>query len=423
MRLSWLASGLAALVVLASCGGGDTGVAYNTSGGDGVGSGGTGSYTSGTISGLGSIVVNGVRYDVSQARVTDDRPAGVTPYSADDLTIGMTVEVTAGTATPSTTPGGLPTASAAQVRFASALVGRVEVVPSSACSCLTVAGQLVRYSATTNMPLSLSASDRVEVFGRPDLSSRQLVASRIVVVTDARFDKLQGWVQASGLNTSAKTVSVYGPTNTPSSGAPLVLSYSSDTQVAALQNLGSHGRAVRVWFNADHVLQGAVVVDQPLVTDEEEARQSGLVTSAPDADGLMAVNGTWVRLASTIGSSTRAALAVGAHVLVEGRLVAGVLEVNEVHLGGVDGDDDEEENEIEVHGQPKNVVAIGSGQATMQVQHDQQLISVIFNLSVAPALSELRQMTCIEVGSQGYDGQGRLVATRVKEDSSCHNDD
>ena len=48
---------------LAGCGGGGLDIA-------GISSGGTGSFTSGSISGLGSIIVNGIRYDDSSASVS-----------------------------------------------------------------------------------------------------------------------------------------------------------------------------------------------------------------------------------------------------------------------------------------------------------------------------------------------------------------
>ena len=59
--------------VLAACGGGGGGVA-------GISTGGTGSFSSGTVRGFGSIIVNGVRYDDSRASVFGDD--GVTALAA-----------------------------------------------------------------------------------------------------------------------------------------------------------------------------------------------------------------------------------------------------------------------------------------------------------------------------------------------------
>jgi hypothetical protein len=61
--------------------------------GGGVGSGGTGTYASGAITGFGSIIVNDVRYDDSAATILDDDDA---PRSSSELRLGMTVQIDAG---------------------------------------------------------------------------------------------------------------------------------------------------------------------------------------------------------------------------------------------------------------------------------------------------------------------------------------
>ena len=112
-RRRLLATGAAsAALALFGCGGG---------GGDslaGVGSGGTGSFASGPIRGFGSIIVGGVRYDDSAARIATD--AGATASSA-DLRLGMMVEVNGGDiATDALTGQRRAAASTISVRFAPA---------------------------------------------------------------------------------------------------------------------------------------------------------------------------------------------------------------------------------------------------------------------------------------------------------------
>ena len=400
-----LASGLSLLI---SCGGG-TGVASSTSGsGSGVGSGGTGSYTIGDISGLGSIIVNGVRYDVSQAQVIDD--AGTT-QSASVLALGMTVELTSGSVTTSS-DGTSKTASAAQVRYASALVGPVEVAPDSGCSCMTVLGQTVRYSTTSVMPTDLVAGDVVEVYGQSNLYARALVATRIDRVTDSRPYKLVGVVQGqSGLNTSARLLTVQGPT------ATMTVTYSTDSQVSALSLGDDDPLSVRVWVsrtvdaNARHALQ-QVDASRALVTERDEASLGGLVTQALDSSGRIGIQGVLVQLASTASSEVRtaaAALAIGDRVLVEGALVGGTLQVTEIHTGSGDDDDD-----IELHGAPSAYTDLGNGQATMVVRE----VTVLFTISDAPA--NVASQSCVEVKGQSFDSQGRLLATQIEVESSCH---
>lgn len=62
--LPWLVVGFCTLALLISCGGGG-----------GVGSGGTGATASGTVTGFGSIIVDGVRFDDSKASVSIERSA------------------------------------------------------------------------------------------------------------------------------------------------------------------------------------------------------------------------------------------------------------------------------------------------------------------------------------------------------------
>ncbi|MEZ5738630.1 MAG: hypothetical protein R3E68_03630 [Burkholderiaceae bacterium] len=80
------ASFLLAAFLLAGCGGGSEVL--------GPGSGGTGTSVTttavGPISGFGSVIVNGVRYDDSLARVSDERG---TTLSRSQLRLGMMVQI------------------------------------------------------------------------------------------------------------------------------------------------------------------------------------------------------------------------------------------------------------------------------------------------------------------------------------------
>ncbi len=89
--------------LLPACGGG-TDVA-------GVSSGGTGSFTTGSITGLGSVIVNGIRYDDSGASISLNGASG----SPDALKLGMVVRIQGGAVTAATLPGGLATATASSI--------------------------------------------------------------------------------------------------------------------------------------------------------------------------------------------------------------------------------------------------------------------------------------------------------------------
>lgn len=122
---------LSAALVLAGCGGGGGGsgsdAAAPATGGSGGGTGTAAAptataYASGPITGLGSIIVNGVRYDDSAARVVGDDDNDL----RDDrrrLKLGMQVDVASGSVDDSTSR-----ARAETVRVGSELVGAVERV-------------------------------------------------------------------------------------------------------------------------------------------------------------------------------------------------------------------------------------------------------------------------------------------------------
>jgi len=418
LRASWLALMVAGVCLLSSCGGGVGDQASATGNGSGVGSGGTGSYTNGPISGLGSIIVNGVRYDVSAAQVkSDESDDGNASLDSTSLDLGMQVEVSSGVVTPPAVVGELPTAVATEVRFASALVGSVSVAPDVGCSCLTVLGQKVTYTSATNMPVGLDVNDVIEVFGQPDLTTHALVATRVQRVTALNpVYKLVGWV-ASGaaINATAHTLTVQGPTTS------LTLTYTDAqaSQVNALVNEDVHRRPVRVWVrgSVSALVLDHLSVDQPLVNDRDEARLEGLVTSVLNATtGHLSIHGTAVD-ASAAPNQVRtllAGLALGDRVRVDGQMVAGVLRVDEAYVAG-SGEDDEEDGTIELHGAPVGVAAVGDGtHATMTVRS----VSVVYEIAKAPA--NLASLGCIEVEGKAYDALGRLVAGVVKADDSCH---
>src|SRR5690606_36947233 len=85
-------AGLAASLALAACGGGGDGGGFASTG---VGSGGTGMFASsvsvsGPIRGFGSIIVNGIRFDDSNASISlGDDNGGL---RSADLRLGMMVE-------------------------------------------------------------------------------------------------------------------------------------------------------------------------------------------------------------------------------------------------------------------------------------------------------------------------------------------
>ena len=193
LRALWL------LALLASCGGG-------------VDSGGTGaspqSFASGPITGFGSVIVNGVRFDDSAASVTDD---GGTPRSRDDLRLGMTTEIRGSAIT--VDASGSTVAAASSISFGSDLLGPLSSIDLAA-KRLVVLGQTVAVSATTvfddssvpgGLP-ALTVGEVVEVYALFDAAAGRYSATRIERKSAAAAYRLRGVV--SGLDTAAKAFSI-----------------------------------------------------------------------------------------------------------------------------------------------------------------------------------------------------------------------
>ena len=130
---------LSSLLWLSACGGGST----TASNGSGIGSGGTGSYTTGSISGFGSIIVNGVRYDNSSVGTVS-----LDGDSSTSLALGMVVTVSGGDTSTSSTGQTVARADSVQVGYE--LLGPL---PSAnvdvANSQITLLGQTVKITADT----------------------------------------------------------------------------------------------------------------------------------------------------------------------------------------------------------------------------------------------------------------------------------
>jgi hypothetical protein len=131
MKLLRCLPALLLALLLLSCGGGSGSLVASPGDGGGVGTGGTG-VVAGTVTGLGSVVIDGTRYDDSQAAL-ESQPdlANNTPLALADLHIGQYAYL-------ALDASGQPTV----VRIASQLVGPAAAV-NAAAGRITVWGQQV----------------------------------------------------------------------------------------------------------------------------------------------------------------------------------------------------------------------------------------------------------------------------------------
>ncbi|MEK7346904.1 MAG: DUF5666 domain-containing protein [Pseudomonadota bacterium] len=166
---------LAMLAALSACGGGNT-VA------EGVGTGGTG-ITWGTVTGFGSVFIDGVEYEDSNSPIQQGTSAGQAVDTL--LALGQQVQVTSD-----------GTGQAQHIRVLPQLLGPVTVAPSG--QALSVMGVNVGWDDSTSglAASTLSRNDTVRVFGQWNSDGTALSATRIERATPTTAVLISGLVQS-----------------------------------------------------------------------------------------------------------------------------------------------------------------------------------------------------------------------------------
>jgi len=294
---------LAVLTLLPGCGGGV--------GGEGTGSFASVTFSSGAITGFGSIVVNGVHYDEAAATVQDDDGATLDRSS---LALGMVVQVSAGGI--STATDGRLVATASAVRATRSLLGPVSAI-NLGTGQLTVLGQGVAVSAATVIDsrwagglASVAIGQVVEVYGYFDASRSVYVATRLAQASAGGGYRISGPVAAVD---DAQTFRLGGQT------------FSGATTGLAAGNLVRLNLQTAPDTSGRWVVSAQRAEDKP-PSDREGARLDGLVSSVTSGTRFV-VNGTPVDSSAAQVSGT---VQVGAKVEVRGVLRAGVLLASEV---------------------------------------------------------------------------------------------
>ena len=196
---------------LSSCGGGTSVVG-------GVGSGGTGitdTLVSGPINGLGSAIVNNIRFDISTASIVDDQG---NPVTADQVSLGQIARIeSAGV----DTVDGANEATASTVQIRSQIIGPVTSADINA-NTLVVLGQSVFITPATWFDSALSTGfttalvgQVVEVYGQFDPVRDQYVATRVALHTAQTYYKISGLLAnfdaaSSTMNIGGLTISYAG---------------------------------------------------------------------------------------------------------------------------------------------------------------------------------------------------------------------
>ncbi len=301
-----LCAGLAAVLtgMLAGCGGGV--------GSEGTGTGAVGSFSSGTITGFGSIVVNGVHYDESSAVVQDDDGLALARSS---LALGMVVQITGGPQ--ATAADGTPTAVASAVRTNRALVGPAAAINLSAGS-LSVLGQTVLVSADTVFDTRLTGGlaqlgtgRLLEVYGYYDSARAAYSATRIGPADVGTGYRVSGPVAA--VDAQAKTFTLGSQTYSLAAAGSGASSPASGDQVRLMlqPSTDSGGRWV----------VSTVKPDDAAPKDSAGAEINGVVSAVLEANRFV-VNGV---LVDASAAKLSGPVRVGSQVRVSGKLQSGVL--------------------------------------------------------------------------------------------------
>lgn len=324
------------LTALTSCGGSDTNISSSGNlSGSGIGSGGTGSYTVGSITGFGSIIVNDVRYSY-----TDDIVTSLDGDAPGSFQLGMVVEVQGQPTTINPGTEGATTRSQAQrILVGSELLGPVGTVNAGTGS-FTVLGQTVQTSVDTFYDDGNTARlsgiggkmcPHVKVYGF--LRSAELGhgydATRVECVsTPPRTYRIRGVVG----RVDTGSIEIGGTTFALARGVmPPQL-----------------GKTVRAEVNAaSNSLTWTVVrlrSDQRVTPATGEARIEGLVSnhSSTDGSGNLVINGVPVLVSDSteFKGVNRAALSNGLGVSVIGPIVNGTLMATRIESEGAWGSPD-----------------------------------------------------------------------------------
>jgi len=301
-RRSWIVLATSALT---GCGGG--GSSSSTTTASSPGTGGTGIYTQGSISGFGSVIINGIKFDDVLAAVQVD---GVTATSA-DLRLGMVAAVQGARGVDIT----LGTASSIEVW--SVAQGGVSQVGSGE---FTLAGMTVQTDSSTVFDgianaAALSLGLRVAVWGlQAGADGTRWTATRVAVVP-ATAVVSTGLVRVAGSQRSLNGLLLTGP----DAG-----SLTAGQLVRVQGTLSSDGDRLEV---ASFKLQSPAAGSQP----QGEIEIEGLVTTIPSGGRFM-LGSIEVDARSAVYNPATAQISLGARVEVYGSWQSGVLKATEVEL-------------------------------------------------------------------------------------------
>ena len=320
LRHRWrhgLAAASAALVLTACGGGGDT---SGSAGPDGA--------AVGTVTGFGSIIVDGVRYDDRQARVGIDTVAGAPDDAGSaDIKLGQRVELRY---------QGLEDNSRADaVTISAEIVGPVSAVSPD----LVVAGQTIKVNTDPAAgPVTVfdgyaSAAD-IQVGHRIEVHGTALDASIVLATRIERKPSLATWVRVTG-----NLGNLAGDGSSFTLGGLTVL-VNTATRISPAGATLENGKRVTVWSatapSAGTITAAFIRIKQPLPDALRQMRLAGAISDCtPPCAASFKVGGLTIDASNArFGNGTAADLANGRWVELRGRIAvtSGVFIASEVRF-------------------------------------------------------------------------------------------
>ena len=405
---------LAAVLILTACGGGGNDASPSNSTSATL-------VSEGVISGFGSVIVNGVRFDDSKAKVEDEDEEENSERSKDDLRLGMVVSVSGSSAG--------TTGTASVISFGSKLKGPVQSIDSvtvtsatttttsgtnttsttaSGSHTLVILGQTVLIGAWTvfdpiSLPngfASIAAGNVLEVHGHLSPSLNRIVATRINKENNANAYKITGNI--SSLNAASKSFKI----------GTEMFSYASidpdKLRVTLADGLTVKVRLATVQATTGTWTATRIKPAKKAMPDRIKAEVEGLITAFTSATSF-SVNGLVVDATNASFPKGTASLALGVRVEVKGTVIDGKLVASVVKIEDRDRGDDAG-NEIELHG---SISAIDTTAKTFMLRG----LTVSYAGSVGferGSASNLVNGVAVEVKGQSSGGGTTVQATRIK---------
>jgi hypothetical protein len=422
-RSSALLATLVAALTLTACGGGggSDAAAPGVSGSPSTNPTGTAnasndSFSSGVISGFGSIIVNGVRFDDSKATVNDDDDDDSPTRTNNDLRLGMVVSVTGTSGTGTNTATGTATA----INFGSELQGPVQsingstatgtptsttttttttgtatVTATASTQTLVILGQTVLINARTlfdpvDLPsgfASIRVGSVLEVHGFLDPATNVMVATRIERKNIPNAYKITGNV--ASFNAGSKTFKIGSETISYATVPANRLNVNLVDGITVRARLSTLQTTTGTW-NATRVKS-----TNRQVENRNRVEIEGVITSFTSATNF-SVRGLQVNASNASFPKGTAGLALGAQVEVKGSVVTGTLVATSVKVES--GNDDGASG-----GNGGNSNSGNGNGGNSSNSHEIELHGAISSLNTGSKTFSLRGVTVSYSGTVAFD--------------------